>query len=162
MAEPLRSQEPPIRETRRVDRTGIALCDLIRLARPAQWIKNGVVILPILFARKMNDPYAWLMILGAGVAFCLASSAIYAINDIRDRDADRLHPLKRVRPVASGAISARGAGLVSGLLAGGAVCLAPIVNRMVLVPFPVGEFRDGGWILGKKEERGLTFVPART
>lgn len=132
MAEPSGSKQPLVCEVRRSGRKDIALRDIVRLARPAQWIKNGVVILPILFARKMTDPHAWLMILGATAAFCLASSAIYAINDIRDCDMDRLHPLKRMRPVACGRISARGAGLVSGFFAGGAVCLAPAVNRMVL------------------------------
>ncbi len=77
---------------------------LIRLCRPKQWVKNLFVFLPLFFSGNLlNMP----KLLGAAVsfaAFSLVSSAIYCLNDLRDAEADRLHPTKRFRPVASGEV----------------------------------------------------------
>ena len=78
---------------------------LVRLVRPGHWIKNIFVFLPVIFAVKMNEPLSWLRAGIATIVFCLISSSIYIINDIRDRKADRLHPTKKNRPLASGALS---------------------------------------------------------
>lgn len=75
------------------------------LARPAQWIKNGFVLLPLFFAHALGDPSAVRGALLATLAFCLASSAVYAGNDVADVERDRLHPGKRGRPVAAGDIA---------------------------------------------------------
>lgn len=79
---------------------------LIKSLRPAQWAKNSFVLAPLVFARKLADPAAVEHGLLALVAFCLASSAVYLGNDLRDRDEDRKHPLKKDRPLASGALGA--------------------------------------------------------
>jgi 4-hydroxybenzoate polyprenyltransferase len=93
---------------------------LVRLARPEHWIKNVIVLLPVVFAQKMGDPRAWGAAALAALAFCLASSAAYIINDIQDREKDRLHPRKKDRPLASGEVSpGAAAGLAAGLLAAG-------------------------------------------
>ena len=75
---------------------------LVRLARPHQWIKNGFVFLGVVFGHRWEDPTLLAEALALFVAFCLASSAVYAMNDIVDREADRLHPSKRFRPLAQG------------------------------------------------------------
>lgn len=79
---------------------------LIRLMRPKQWIKNGFVLAPLIFAGKFLDPSAIAQSLTATFLFCLAASSAYIVNDIRDRDRDRLHPTKsKTRPIASGAVT---------------------------------------------------------
>jgi 4-hydroxybenzoate polyprenyltransferase len=75
------------------------------LLRPWQWVKNAFVLSSLFFAEKLGDPYAVEISLLLLAAFCLASGSVYALNDVFDRKRDRLHPLKRGRPVASGAVS---------------------------------------------------------
>lgn len=77
---------------------------MIRLLRPAHWVKNVFVLAPLVFAGQLSDPDALRDGLMAFGAFCLASSAVYVFNDIRDRAEDRLHPLKRHRPIAAGTV----------------------------------------------------------
>lgn len=76
----------------------------LRALRPQQWIKNVFVLAPIAFSYEFMEVDAWTRVLLAAVAFCLMSSAIYLLNDIADREQDRLHPKKKLRPVASGAL----------------------------------------------------------
>jgi len=106
-----------------------ALVNLVRLSRPSHWLKNGFVLAALVFARKVTDADAVLKTLEAFAAFCLASSAVYALNDVLDRREDAQHPSKRNRPVASGAV---GGGLAVGLsvvLASAGVGLALVVGR---------------------------------
>ena len=85
---------------------------IVRALRPAQWLKNGLVFAGLVFGGKLFDlPALANAILAAG-AFCLLSSGFYLINDVRDVNADRLHPVKRFRPVAAGEISPVVAGSV--------------------------------------------------
>jgi decaprenyl-phosphate phosphoribosyltransferase len=78
---------------------------LVREARPRQWVKNVLVFAAPGAAGVLDNwPYLW-RTLAAFVAFCLASSGTYYWNDIHDIAADRLHPKKRSRPIASGAVS---------------------------------------------------------
>jgi 4-hydroxybenzoate polyprenyltransferase len=79
--------------------------DLVRLLRPHQWVKNGFVLAGVVFGHGWEDPHTIVLALSAFVAFCLASSAVYAFNDCIDAEQDRGHPDKRTRPVARGAIS---------------------------------------------------------
>ena len=78
--------------------------EYIRLLRPHQWVKNLFVLLPFLLAGLHGMPPAGVAL--ALAAFCLASSAIYVVNDIFDAASDAAHPVKKRRPIASGAISA--------------------------------------------------------
>jgi 4-hydroxybenzoate polyprenyltransferase len=91
---------------------------LIRLLRPHQWVKNGFVLVGPLFGHAWHDPAMLGAAAAAFFAFCLTASAVYVLNDFIDRERDRLHPQKRLRPLASGAVSVRAA------LALAAVCLA--------------------------------------
>jgi len=84
--------------------------------RPKQWTKNLLVVAAPLAAGQIAEPGVLGPTLVAFVAFCLASSAIYLVNDCADVDADRLHPRKRNRPVAAGELSVPAALVVAGLL----------------------------------------------
>src|SRR4051795_2018564 len=77
--------------------------------RPRQWSKNLLVFAGIVFAAKLGDATRWLEAIACFVAYCGLSSAAYLVNDLRDRDHDRLHPVKRQRPIARGELSARAA-----------------------------------------------------
>ncbi len=75
-----------------------------KILRPSQWLKNVFIFAPLIFAKHLFDlPYIQREIF-AFLGFCLVSSIIYIVNDIFDREADRLHPVKRNRPYASGVI----------------------------------------------------------
>ena len=81
----------------------------ISALRPKQWIKNLIVLAPLIFSRNLFRPdMAGLSFLALGV-FCLLSGAVYVFNDIVDYRQDRAHPIKRNRPIASGRIPRRGA-----------------------------------------------------
>ncbi|MDH3743478.1 MAG: decaprenyl-phosphate phosphoribosyltransferase [Acidobacteriota bacterium] len=94
----------------------------IELMRPSHWVKNVFVLAPIVFAGRLVDPWALGRVAIALLSFCAAASAVYAFNDIRDRDCDRNHPVKRDRPVASGRVSLALAGSLAAILA--AIALA--------------------------------------
>jgi 4-hydroxybenzoate polyprenyltransferase len=75
---------------------------LLKSMRPRQWVKNGFIFFALIFDRKLTSVPDLLVTLGGFVLFCLLSSAVYLINDIGDIEADRQHPKKRDRPLASG------------------------------------------------------------
>ena len=85
--------------------------------RPRQWTKNLLLFAGIVFAAKLGDGVRWIEAVAAFAAYCAASSAAYLVNDVRDRAADRDHPLKRHRPVARGDLSVRTALGVAAALA---------------------------------------------
>jgi len=89
---------------------------LVKAMRPEQWTKNLFVAAPLLFGKAVSRPGALKQTLAATAAFCLASSAIYLLNDLFDREADRRHPVKRNRPIASGTVSPVAASAAAGLL----------------------------------------------
>jgi 4-hydroxybenzoate polyprenyltransferase len=78
---------------------------LLASLRPKQWTKNFLVFAGLIFAPKLRDPDAVRAALLAFVVFCALSSVVYLINDVQDREGDRLHPQKRNRPIASGTLS---------------------------------------------------------
>jgi len=75
--------------------------------RPRQWTKNLLLFAGLIFAAKLGDVTRWLEALLAFWVYCAASSAAYLLNDVRDAPHDREHPVKRLRPVASGELPAR-------------------------------------------------------
>lgn len=82
---------------------------IIKLIRPHQWLKNAFVFTPLFFDRHATDwCYVWPCI-ATCLAFCMAASGIYCFNDVHDCEADRRHPMKCMRPVASGVVSKRAA-----------------------------------------------------
>jgi len=80
--------------------------NLLLALRPHQWTKNLFVFAGLIFGEKLTDRGAVTSALVAFAVFCVLSGVIYLINDVRDRDADRLHPVKSRRPIASGALPA--------------------------------------------------------
>jgi 4-hydroxybenzoate polyprenyltransferase len=76
-----------------------------KLIRVKDWIKNSFVFIPIFFSGQLYDLQKMQEVAIAFVSFCLVSSSIYILNDFQDREEDRLHPFKKYRPLASGAIS---------------------------------------------------------
>ena len=107
----------------RADLVGSAL-------RARQWVKNLLLFAGLLFAVRLGDWRSWLEAGSAFAAFCAASSAAYLVNDVCDADRDRMHPVKRRRPVASGAVTPRSALLTSGSL------LAVSLGIGLVVGFP--------------------------
>ncbi|HMK07706.1 MAG TPA: decaprenyl-phosphate phosphoribosyltransferase, partial [Anaerolineales bacterium] len=109
---------------------------LIASLRPRQWTKNGFVYAALVFDGQLTHWPALLHTTLGFALFCLASSCIYLVNDIRDLDEDRRHPTKRNRPLPSGRLSIRvaaGAAIVLGVVSvGGAFLLAPAFGRIVL------------------------------
>ncbi len=103
--------------------------DLLRALRPSQWTKNAVVLAAFFFALgDRGQSVSWASIpvaLAAAAVFCLVSSAVYLINDVCDVKADRVHPIKRLRPIAAGRVSMTAALLMAGLLlvAGGLLAI---------------------------------------
>ena len=90
---------------------------LLRSLRPEQWTKNLIVFAGLLFGLRLSDPGAILRAAAAFAAFCALSGVVYVVNDILDREADRRHPLKALRPIASGALSPALAGGAAAVLA---------------------------------------------
>lgn len=101
---------------------------ILKSSRPHQWVKNVFFVgAPLVFARRIDEvrPVLHTAVVVAG--FCLISSAVYLFNDLVDVEKDRLHPLKRFRPIASGALSVRAARVASLLFA--AVGLLACLSR---------------------------------
>jgi 4-hydroxybenzoate polyprenyltransferase len=102
-----------------------------------QWAKNLFVLAPLVFGRGLEDRGAVTAALLAFLAFCAASSAVYLFNDIRDREEDRRHPVKRTRPLAAGTLALPVAVVALALLAAGALAAALAVGGR-LVPVLAG------------------------
>src|SRR6187397_320718 len=97
------STSPPAVTWREPAARSLVLNLLISL-RPSQWAKNLLVFAGLLFGLRLFDPKAVGRATAAFAIFCMLSGTVYLINDIADRNTDRLHPLKARRPIASGAL----------------------------------------------------------
>jgi 4-hydroxybenzoate polyprenyltransferase len=102
---------------------------LFRSLRPEQWTKNFIVFAGLLFGLQLFNTSAVLRTLAAFAVFCALSGVVYVVNDIMDRDADRRHPLKARRPIASGALSPVVAGAAAAALAVGGMAAAFALGR---------------------------------
>lgn len=80
---------------------GVAI-GLVKSARPKQWLKNGFVVVPALFGAALLK--SWVPVLLAMIGFCFVSSSLYLLNDVLDRESDRLHERTRHRPIAAGIV----------------------------------------------------------
>ncbi len=101
----------------------------IMILRPTHWVKNLAVLLPLIFAMKIDSMESCVLGAIAAAIFCLVSSFVYIINDIKDRQQDSLHPHKRSRPIASGRVAVSHALVIAVILA-----LAAIFTAWVFVP----------------------------
>jgi 4-hydroxybenzoate polyprenyltransferase len=104
-------------------RRGVLQGALVAL-RPRQWTKNLLLFAGIVFAAKLGDATRWMEAIAAFAAYCGASSAAYLLNDVRDAAEDRLHPMKRLRPIARRELDVGGALVLAGVLAALAVAVA--------------------------------------
>ncbi len=137
-----------------VKRTPVSIArGLIRTARPKQWAKNVLVLAAPFAAGRITH----LPVLGASaiafVAFCLAASAIYLINDAKDVEADRAHPTKRNRPIAAGIVPVPAAMVASIVLMLAAIGIGFIDNWQLAVVIGVYEAVQLGYCFGLKHER---------
>lgn len=97
--------------------TGTQLRGLFKLIRPKQWIKNGFVLAPLVFTGEFMCETSLKQALLAALLFCVASSATYIVNDLKDIEGDRKHPTKALsRPLAAGSVSIQAALLLLSLL----------------------------------------------
>lgn len=105
----------------RTGRSGRPLAvSLVLSLRPSQWTKNLIVFAGLIFGQRLLDPGAILYAAAAFAVFCALSGVVYLVNDVADREADRQHPIKRFRPIASGEVPlplAVGTALVLGVAA---------------------------------------------
>ena len=104
----------------------------VSIARIHHYIKNGIIWIPILFGHKLHDAQSIGKTLVVFIAFCLAASSVYTLNDLLDAENDRKHPQKKSRPIACGLIPARDAVLFLVILAGAAILISA-----ALLPLPV-------------------------
>ena len=104
---------------------------LIRALRPQEWIKNLLVFAGVLFSGRLDSGDAVVDAVVTFVAFCAISSAGYLFNDLRDREHDRLHPDKRTRPIASGAVAPGAAGALAVALAAVASIFEPTSGESI-------------------------------
>lgn len=102
---------------------------LLASLRPHQWTKNLLVFAPLALSKHLFETEPFLRSLGAFVLFCGLSGAVYLINDVRDVGRDRLHPLKRLRPIASGALEPRSALVFAVLIAAASLSAALLLGR---------------------------------
>jgi 4-hydroxybenzoate polyprenyltransferase len=124
---PLMSSEPP--PPRSEGSLLWRIGGVLRSVRPHQWVKNVFVLAPVVFAKEMFDAPLLVRAGLAFVVFCLLAGAVYTINDLADIEADRLHPVKRYRPIASGRVPvsvARGMAVVLVVLALGLAATGPL------------------------------------
>jgi 4-hydroxybenzoate polyprenyltransferase len=97
---------------------GSTALNLFLSLRPSQWTKNLIVFAGLIFGAKLLEPIAVARSLAAFAIFCALSGVVYLINDVADRDADKRHPLKQHRPIASGALPVSTALMAAAILAG--------------------------------------------
>src|SRR6478736_5269488 len=98
--------------------------------RPRQWLKNLLLFAGIIFAAELGDPTRWVEAVAAFVAYCAASSAAYLVNDLRDIEADRQHPVKRRRPIARGELRPRAAVVLAVALGLGALAIVGVLGPL--------------------------------
>lgn len=106
----------------------VVLEGLLTSVRPRQWSKNLIVLAPLAFSQRLTDPPSVRQALAALSVFTAAAAAIYLFNDLIDRPQDRLHPLKRHRPLAAGTLAPRTAMVAAILLATTALVAATILG----------------------------------
>jgi len=123
---------------------------IVKTARPHHWVKNLIVFAALIFAKKFADPESVTLAIKAFFAFCLASSAIYYLNDITDCKKDQLHPTKKNRPIASGRLSFKTAWFIAALLLTAGFILSYTLGQLFLFYFILYVFLNFGYNLGLK------------
>ncbi len=125
----LGSDLAPPEKVQHFDAPDSTSAQLWKAMRPHQWLKNGLVFLPLLLAHQLNDPTLLAHALLGFISFSLCASSVYLLNDLVDLDNDRRHVSKRQRPFASGSLP-----LVAGLAAAPALLVAAFAVALLLPP----------------------------
>lgn len=120
------------------------LLPVIRIVRPRQWVKNFFVFIPLFFGGQMSNTALLLDALTTFVAFSLAASSIYCLNDIVDVEADRQHPVKCHRPIASGQVSVSAAYALMAIMLILSMTVCPMLKGRSMA---VGAVFLGYWIM---------------
>ncbi len=113
---------------------------LIKTIRPHQWVKNLFVLAPIVFAKNVFNNELLIRALTAVAVFCVLSGAVYTLNDIVDVDADRVHPKKRTRPIASGRVPVQTARVFLAVLVLAAFCAGALLFPISFLAVALGYF----------------------
>ena len=109
---------PPLTDSQATTRARLFACDgLLESLRPQQWVKNGFVFAALIFSHSITDWHRNVRVMAGAFLFCLMSSAVYLFNDIVDAPEDRKHPVKRLRPLASGRLGVGTAAIAATTLA---------------------------------------------
>jgi decaprenyl-phosphate phosphoribosyltransferase len=125
---------------------------LLRACRPRQWVKNVLVLTAPIAAGVVTQPKALAQMLVAFIAFTVAASGIYLVNDALDVQADRAHATKRLRPVASGELSVRAAWAAAAVLLPAALVISGLLTWQLLVVVAIYEAVQLWYCLGMKNE----------
>ena len=104
----------------------------LQLLRPLQWLKNAFVFAPIFFSNHLLEAAYFVPTAIVFLSFCLISSSIYCYNDLHDVEADRQHPKKCHRPIASGKVSVTGGYVMMAVCLAGALALLPLAGSVNL------------------------------
>jgi 4-hydroxybenzoate polyprenyltransferase len=104
--------------------------ELIKLARIRHWVKNIVILIPLLFSKELLSLQSIISAFAVLLGFCLLSSAVYIFNDITDRDRDRSHPVKKNRPIAAGEIAPLNAAVYSAII----MLIGLLITALVSLP----------------------------
>ncbi len=120
------------------------LLPVIRIVRPRQWVKNFFVFIPLFFGGQMSNTALLLDALTTFIAFSLAASSIYCLNDIVDVEADRQHPVKCHRPIASGQVSVSAAYALMAIMLILSMTVCPMLKGRSMA---VGAVVLGYWIM---------------
>jgi decaprenyl-phosphate phosphoribosyltransferase len=130
--------------------------------RPRQWTKNLLLFAGLVFAGEFGDAGQWGRALAIFAAYCAASSAAYLVNDVRDADDDRSHPVKRRRPVAAGTLQPAAALAAAAVLTGGALAVGfalGLTSALLLLAFLA---LQGAYTLGLKRVAALDVLAIAT
>ena len=124
--------------------------ELLALLRPHQWIKSGFVFVGVLFGHAWGRPEFVLAACLAAAGFSLAASAVYVANDLIDRERDRVHPTKRLRPLAAGTVSVPAAVALAIVCAGLGLTLAWLAAPRVAMLIAIYLLLNAGYSGGLK------------
>jgi 4-hydroxybenzoate polyprenyltransferase len=141
---PQRATVVPLRPRRSTARAAWAAL------RPRQWSKNLLLFAGIVFAAQLGDASRWAQVVAIFVAYCAASSAAYVVNDLRDVEHDRAHPIKRDRPIARGELTVELALVLAATLTLAALAIAAALGYASLVLLVAFIALQLGYSLGLK------------
>jgi len=124
---------------------------LLKAFRPLQWIKNGLIFIPCLFALQVSEFHnVAIDLIIVALSFCYMSSGIYLFNDLADRKSDAIHPIKKYRAIASGKVNPKLASLACFILLIGGIVLVGSVDPVLLIPSGIYITINCGYSLGLK------------